>query len=292
MTFNRAPYREWFVCSMAGRIVSQSDGSGPEGCNRWTAVFIAVAVTLGFCNSALAQAQSPQALLRSANEALQADKFEGAIGLAKRASESDRKAAFVQQRAGEILFQAGAIEDSLVCFDRAIKLDESLRPHNWQRGVALGCAGKFAEGAEQFRLHHEVNPDDVENSAWYFLCVAKTKGRAAAEASLIPSRGDPRQPMMSVLKMLRGTLAPNEVLAAAEANTKEGDDRKLAMFYGFLYVGLYYDSIGESEKARSALDRSVALADKDYMGRTARIYLEHRFAKSPPGSSKPAAVSK
>ena len=57
------------------------------------------------------------------------------------------------------------------------------------------------------------------------------------------------------------------------------------MFYGFLYVGLYYDSIGEIEKARSALDRSVELADPDYMGRTAKIYRDHRFAKSPDGSS-------
>jgi hypothetical protein len=98
--------------------------------------------------------------------------------------------------------------------------------------------------------------------------------------------------MMSVLKMLRGTLAPDEVLVAAKANTKEGPERKMAMFYGFLYVGIYYDSIGESEKAQSALDQSIALADKDYMGRTARIYREHRFPKLPAGSPKESPADK
>jgi lipoprotein NlpI len=230
--------------------------------------------------------------LQAAGDALKADKVEEAIKLARQAAEGAPKDALVQQRAAETLFLAGDLDGSLPCFDRANELDATLAPHNWQRGVALGCAGKFTEGAEQFRSHHEVNPDDVENSAWYFLCVAKTKGKAAAEAALIPSRGDRRQPMMSVLRMLQGTLTPDEVFAAAEANTKEGPQRKLAMFYGFLYGGLYYDSIGESEKARSALDRSINLADKDYMGITARIYRNHRFDNSPPSSSQPPTPGK
>jgi lipoprotein NlpI len=246
------------------------------------------------CRAADDSSDAPAALLRSAADALQGDRREDAIRLAKQASDKGLQEAAVQQRAAEILFLAGDVTGSLPCFERANQMDASLAPHNWQRGVALGCAGKFAEGAEQFRLHHEVNPDDVENSAWYFLCVAKQKGRQAAEAALIPSRGDPRQPMMSVLKMLRGSLAPDEVLAAAEANTTEGPERKRAKFYGFLYVGLYYDSIGESEKARSTLQRSVALAENDYMGRTARIYLEHRFPvePAPAGSPPPPRTTK
>jgi lipoprotein NlpI len=183
------------------------------------------------------------------------------------------------------MFLSGKVNESLVCFDKANQLDDQLAPHNWQRGVALGCVGRFAEGADQFQIHHDVNPNDVENSAWYFLCVAKSKNLDAAKASVIGSAGDRREPMMSVLKMLQGTLKPDEVLVAAKANTKEGPGRKLALFYGFLYVGLYYDSIGESEKAAAALDQCIAHAEKDYMGRTAQMYREHRFAKT---AAKPA----
>lgn len=228
-------------------------------------------------------------LLQKATKAYNEDKWDESSKFAQEASGLAPEQADVQQSAGQLLFLSGKVNQSLPCFDKANQLDKSLAPHNWQRGVALGCAGSFEAGAQQFGMHHEVNPDDVENSAWYFLCVAKTKDKAAAEATLIPSRGDRRQPMMSVLKMLQGTLTPDEVLVAAKANTKEGAERKMAMFYGFLYVGLYYDSIGEIEKAASALDNSIAIASKDYMGRTAQIYREFRFAKTPSAQPSPAA---
>lgn len=255
-------------------------------------LILALALSVGACRADEAALAQASGLLRQADSALRAEQLEQAAKLATQASAADREHASVQQRAGEILFLSGKLDQSLSCFDRANQLDPNLAPHNWQRGVALGCAGKFAEGAEQFRIHHEVNPDDVENSAWYFLCVAKTKGEVAAEAAIIPSRGDSRPPMMAVLKMLRGALAPDEVLVAAKANTKEGDERKMAMFYGFLYVGIYYDSIGETEKAVRALDSSIALAGKDYMGRTARIYREHRFQKVSAGSPKESPAEK
>ncbi len=225
-------------------------------------------------------------LLRDANKAYEADKYEEGAKLAQAAADMQTNAWGVQQSAAQLLFLCGKVNESLICFDKANQLNESLAPHNWQRGVALGCAGRFADGAKQFGQHHDVNPDDVENSAWYFLCVAKSKSLAEAQSSVIGSRGDRREPMMSVLKMLQGTLKPDEVLVAAKANTKEGPERKLALFYGFLYVALYYDSIGEGEKASAALDSCIAHADKDYMGRTAQIYKDNRFAKSPP--AKPA----
>lgn len=293
---DRARYREVAIPTM-GRLVT-SAGSGRLARAPIARIVIASTLILAAalaavpCLAAEADLTKARSLLREADIALRAEKLEAAARLATEASASAEDHAGVQQRAGEILFLSGEVDQSLPCFDRANRLDPTLAPHNWQRGVALGCAGKFAEGAEQFRVHHEVNPDDVENSAWYFLCVAKTKGKAAAEAAIIPSRGDSRPPMMSVLKMLRGTLEPDEVLVAAKANTKDGDERKMAMFYGFLYVGIYYDSIGETEKALRALDSSIALAGKDYMGRTARIYRDHRFKKLPAGSSNESPANK
>ncbi len=250
------------------------------------AIALAMVSNLAACRGQETPRQKARALLQNASKAYQADKYDEAAKLAQEAADLQPDASDMQQSAGELLFLSGKVDASIVCFDKANQLNESLAPHNWQRGVALGCAGRFAEGAEQFEIHQSVNPNDVENSAWYFLCVAKSKKLSDAQGSVISSAGDRRQPMMSVLKMLQGTLKPDEVLVAAKANTKEGPERKLALFYGFLYVGLYYDSIGDSEKALAALDSCIAHAEKDYMGRTAQIYKEQRFAKSPP--AKPA----
>lgn len=162
-------------------------------------------------------------------------------------------------------------------FDRANELDLENAPHNWQRGIALGIAGKWAEGAVQFKQHQDVNPDDVENSAWYYLCVAKSEDLAAAKKSVIPSRGDGRQPMMSILQMLKGEKKPAEVLAAAVANTTAGVRRDTALFYADLYIGMFYDAEGNSAEAKKHFVSSLERGSSGYMVDTARVYLAHRF---------------
>lgn len=221
-------------------------------------------------------ARKAQALLQIAAVDLAAKKYEevaaSALEAAKLASDSGR----VQQQAAELLYLAGKAEESLPLFDRANALLPDNAPHNWQRGIALGTCGKWAEGAAQFKQHHDVNPDDVENSAWYYLCVAKSENLEAAKKSVIPSRGDSRQPMMAILQMLKGEKTPDEVLAVA-AQAAEGPRRQQSVFYGELYVGLYYDSIGNAEEAAKHLRASLNHNQNHYMSDTSRVYLQHRF---------------
>jgi lipoprotein NlpI len=200
--------------------------------------------------------------------------------IAKRISELSPARATLLQRSAELLYLSGHAEASLPLFNRVIELTPEQAPDNWQRGIALCTCGQFEAGAEQFKTHHEVNPDDVENSAWYFLCVAKTRGLEDARATVIPSRGDGRQPMMSVLEMLQGKIAPPDVLSAAAANTRPGPARNLAVFYARLYVGLYYDSLGDSAQAIRFLKESLSYESNGYMAHTARVYLSHRFPDS------------
>jgi lipoprotein NlpI len=238
------------------------------------------------CVHAQENLQQAGGLLQSAGDDLAAKKYEDAARKAIEAAELAETSGRVQQTAAEVLFLAGKPEASLPLFDRANALLTANAPHNWQRGIALGCCGKWSDGAKQFKQHQDVNPDDVENSAWYFLCVAKSEGVPAAKASVIPSRGDSRQPMMAVLQMLMGEKKPEEVLAAAASSTPEGPRRKQAMFYGELYVGLYYDSIGEAIEAGEHLRASLNYDQAHYMADTARVYLQHRFP-NPTKPSKP-----
>lgn len=178
------------------------------------------------------------------------------------------------QRSAELLYLSGHVKESIPIFDKVIQLDPAIEPSNWQRGIALATNGDFERGAEQFKLHHDVNPDDVENSAWYFLCIAKSKNVEAARQTVINSRGDSRKPMMDVLKMLQGHETPEQVLAAV-ANSNDQ-----AKFFGKLYVGLYYDSIGRSDDAERYLKSSLEHRAAVYMKLTAKVYLEERFQKS------------
>lgn len=218
--------------------------------------------------------------LRAADRLLEQRDFTAAADKAAEAAKLAQDAPGVLQRAAEILYLSGRSAESLPLFDRVIALVPEDAPHNWQRGIALCSRGKFAAGAEQFETHHSVNPDDVENSAWYFLCVAKTDGIAAARQTVIPSRGDGRQPMMSVLQMLQQKLQPEQVLQAAEENTQPGSARNRAQFYAALYVGLYYDALGDAEQAAKYLRQSLSYGDSGYMVDTARVYLADRFPSS------------
>lgn len=214
---------------------------------------------------------------RKAAGLLNQKKYAEAAEAAETAAKQAPEIAEIQQRCAEILYLAGETKRSLPLFDKANKLAPEIAPHNWQRGIALGSAGMWKEGAAQFKSHHDVNPDDVENSAWYFLCVAKSQDLAAAEKTVIPSRGDGRQPMMSILQMLKKEITPAEVVEAAKANTREGLARNRALFYADLYLGLYYDSLDDKTNAVKYLKRSLTYGVTGYMADTARVYLADRF---------------
>lgn len=242
-------------------------------------VFVLFVVLGGLAGPGVAQDSLEKAVswLREAEGLLRQEDYESAAKQARRATEYLDEVPELLQRAAEILYRAGYAEDSLPLFQRVVEHRPERAAHNWQRGIALCTCGRWREGAEQFKTHHDVNPDDVENSAWYFLCIAKTKGIEAARKTVIPSRGDGRQPMMSVLKMLKGEIEPDAVIEAAGANTSAGLSRKRALFYADLYVGLYLDCLGEEKSAAKYLRRSLTHGIDGYMADTARVYEKIRL---------------
>src|SRR5438105_15333574 len=118
-------------------------------------------------------------------------------------------------------------------------------------------------------MHRLVNPDDVENAAWHYLCVARAESPDAARASLLPVGRDARVPMREIYDMFRGRATPDDVLAAA------GHD-PASEFYAHLYLGLYFEALGN--KARTLTHIRIAAADKyarvaGYMHGVARAHL-------------------
>jgi lipoprotein NlpI len=166
-------------------------------------------------------------------------------------------------------FEQGRFAASAAVFDELAKMIPDQAPHLWQRGIALYYAVRYTDCRRQFESHRTVNPDDVENAAWHFLCVAKEKGAEAARAALLPVGPDSRRPMREVYQMFRGVLTPDDVLKAA------GTDPE-GRFYGNLYVGLYYDALGRKDSAAAHI--RAAAADQfegvgGYMHMVARVHL-------------------
>ena len=166
-------------------------------------------------------------------------------------------------------FENGRFAESAAAFDSLAKAAPARAPYLWQRGIALYYAGRYDDCRRQFESHRTVNPDDVENAAWHFLCVARAESPAKARAALLPVGPDARVPMREVYQMFRGTLTPEQVLSGAGSQPD-------AQFYGHLYLGLYFEALGMKDRALEHI--KIAAADRfesygGYMHMVARVHL-------------------
>jgi lipoprotein NlpI len=204
--------------------------------------------------------------------------------------------AAVLQRRAESHCLLGRIAASVRDFDRVTALEPQSAAHNWQRGIALYYAGRFKDGADQFEQHRTVNPQDVENAAWHYLCLSKAlgpeAGPPAARTKLIPIRSDPRLPLMKVHEMFAGTATPTDVLAAAEAGKPDADELRERLFYGHLYIALFHEANGRgAEGARHARLAAATYAVDGYMGDVARLHAWLAEAKVAGAGTGPAAAT-
>ena len=177
-------------------------------------------------------------------------------------------------RAVDLFFDAKPVESARV-FDQLVVAMPGAEPDLWQRGLALYYAERFGDGRKQFELHKSVNPNDVENAAWHFLCVARLEGVQAARDKLLPVGADPRVPMTQILDLYAGRCEPAAVIAAAQRG--EPDAQRNQLCYAHLYLGLFYEATGHAEKAREHITRAAGPFRMDhYMGEVAVVHAKLR----------------
>jgi lipoprotein NlpI len=185
--------------------------------------------------------------------------------------------------AADAYLRSGKPGEAVRYFDQYLNKVPAALPELWQRGIALYFVGDYQRGAEQFEVHRRVNPHDVENAAWHFLCVAKRDSLDKARQLVLPAPNDPRVPMEEVLAMLRSG-DRDAVRKRMEATAAGTTARQEADFYGNFYLGLDADARGELSEALELLSKSAADAPHHYMGDVARVYAEYlkqQLAKAP-----------
>jgi tetratricopeptide (TPR) repeat protein len=174
-------------------------------------------------------------------------------------------------RRGMVYFKLGKITESIQDFDQAEKLDVQITPYLWQRGLSYYYAERFAEGAKQFEIDLTVNAQDVEETVWRYLCIARLSGATEARNSLLPVKNDPRKIMKSIYDLFAGNCSQDDVLNVGKLGGLKGK------FYSHLYLGLYYEAENNLELAQEYI---VKAADEykidDYMWYLAVVHKQLR----------------
>ncbi len=191
-------------------------------------------------------------------------------------------------------FKQGHVRESVEDFNKELRLAPKRLAYHWMRGLSFYYAGQFDAGKKQFEVHRSVNPNDVENAVWHFLCTAKAEGMEKARELYIPIRGDSRVPMMEVHALFGGKGTIEDVMKAVEAGSPRQLELNNRYFFAHLYLGLYYDALGDTRKMKEHIGLAVGkYAQKHYMGDCARVHqmmidgkLSHQGKKPAPPKAK------
>jgi lipoprotein NlpI len=201
-------------------------------------------------------------LLQQAARASEQGKSQEAIDRLTKVIEKEPKRSLAYYLRGREQFRLGRIKQSVADFDKAVELDPKSESRQWERGIAYYYAGEYAKGAKQFQDYQSYHSEDVENSAWRYLCVAQIDGVEKARDTLLPIQNDPRVPMMPIYSLYQGKIQPEDVLRAARDGTPSKEALNTRLFYAHLYIGLWYEASGDKEKARE----HILEADKHRIG--------------------------
>jgi lipoprotein NlpI len=104
--------------------------------------------------------------------------------------------------------------------------------------------------------------------------VARVDGIAAARKSLlkIDVARDSRVPMAEIYALYAGRGSPESVLQAAARDRSDHAD-----MYANLYLGLYFEAAGETDKARTYIRKAAgATTPRDYMHDVAKVHVRQR----------------
>jgi len=175
---------------------------------------------------------------------------------------------------GREYFRAGKIAESVADFDKYVQLQPQAANQQWERGISLYYAGEFQKGAKQFEDYQKFHDQDVENSVWRYLCVARASGVEQARSNLLPINNDPRIPMMEIYKLYQGKLKPDDVLAAAGKDPPNRELLNQRLFYAHLYIGLWHEAAGESEKAKQHIFDAEKYKIGHYMWDVAHVHAD------------------
>ncbi|MCB1077773.1 MAG: hypothetical protein KDM64_08100 [Verrucomicrobiae bacterium] len=227
-------------------------------------------------------AHSQDTLSAELQAALEADDVDKIIALTEGAAPNTPqeaiRASALQRRGAERFFDA-KIKESIADFDAYLKLRPQEDPYHWQRGISYYYADEFEKGKAQFERHQTVNPQDVENAVFHYICAARAPGGSVEKAreTFITIDSDPRVPMKEIWAVYAGQGTPEAVIQAAQTGNPSDDELRNRLCYAHLYLGLYFEAAGDAKQSAEHIALAAGKYRMDhYMGKVAQVHARLR----------------
>mmetsp|Transcript_14354 Transcript_14354/g.46850 ORF Transcript_14354/g.46850 Transcript_14354/m.46850 type:complete len:218 (-) Transcript_14354:900-1553(-) len=174
---------------------------------------------------------------------------------------------------GMRLFEENDVEGSLAAFDEAADVAPGVKSRLWQRGLSLYYVDDFENAAEQFRSDVAQNPNDTEESIWFYLSTARLGKRGP---KLLDVGTDPRFVMRVVYDMFTGGDVTKVEAIAADAKANPAN-----RFYAALYRGLYAEAQGDADASKDYITAALSTPGysnpkADYMVALAQVHAKRR----------------
>ncbi len=237
---------------------------------RFSAFLLASAIFASSTSAAMGQ--GAEQLLNRAVEASNRGRSSESVKLATDALAREPELAYAYYLRGREHFRLGKITESVADLEQYVRLRPDMEPRQWELGLSYYYAGQFQKGARQFELYQTYHDNDVENSVWRYLCIARTEGTEKARSTLMPIRNDPRIPMMAVYDMFRGEGSPQKVLEIARAGQPGPAGLEGRLFYAHLYIGLFLLAQGDEEGGKTHILAAEKRRVRHYMWDVARYH--------------------
>jgi lipoprotein NlpI len=242
---------------------------------------LAAGTVMCVLSARVVRAQELDDLLQQAAAAGQRGEHERAIAKLSEAIRANPRAAMPYYRRGREHFCAGHIDESVADFDKFIELEPRAANQQWERGISLYYAGQYEKGAKQFEDYQKYHDQDVENSVWRYLCVARASSVEKARENLLRIEHDRRVPMMQIYAMYQGKLKPEDVLTAARAGLADSatdpasrESLNQRLFYAHLYIGLWHEANGNAEQAKERILEAEKHRIAHYMWDVAHVHAD------------------
>jgi len=225
--------------------------------------FVLAMIAAALLTPITSRGQDIDQLLQQATQASERGEHERAIGKLSEAIKASPATPLPWYLRGREHFRAGKITESVADFDKFVQLQPQAANQQWERGISLYYADEFDKGAKQFEDYQKFHDQDVENSVWRYLCIARASSVEKARSTLLPIMNDPRVPMMQIYNLYQGKLKPDDVLAAASKDPPNRELLNQRLFYAHLYIGLWHEAAGDNEEAQ----QHILEAEKHKIGR-------------------------